>query len=272
MSCKERFSNELELFSDWIRVPEGDIHNARQVSQKIYAWIQQQSKFRIDRLRHGGSFAKGTSTFLKLDVDLVCYVQLEETFETTSDVFDFLQEVRDDWKQVLMHNTNLSESDLSKGKFAVKFELDGFQFDLCPAINFSRDLYEPIYINVRSKDCNEFVKYNDPASNRRSNYGKEFDILDNTSAISYSSKKEIIMNCLLTQIRPSPQRLVTKNFMPRLSQVLGPSQSEAAVAFVNEQSDYVKKLIRITKFWQQSVAYCGFKSGRSFLFECLAVR
>ena len=272
MTCKERFSHELELFSDWIRVPEEDIHNARQVSQKIYTWIQQQSKFRIDRLRHGGSFAKGTSTILKLDVDLVCYVQLEENFETTSDVFDFLQEVREDWKKVLMHNTNLSKSDLSKGKFAVKFELDGFQFDLCPAINFSRDLYEPIYINVRSKDCNDFVKQNETSLDRNSSYGKEFDILDNTTTISYSSPKEIKACCLLTHIRPSPQRLVTKNFMPRLSQVLGPSQSEAAVTFVNEQSDYVKKLIRITKFWQQSVAYCGFKSGRSFLFECLAVR
>ena len=272
MTCKERFSDELELFSDWIRVPEGDIHNARQVSQKIYTWIQQQSKFRIDRLRHGGSFAKGTSTFLKLDVDLVCYMQMEDNFETTSDVFDFLQEVREDWKSVLIHNTNLSESDLSKGKFAVKFELDGFQFDLCPAINFSRDLYEPIYINVRRKDCNDVLKCNEPASHRDSSYGREFDILDNTSALSYSTQKETKITCLLTCIRESPQRLVTRNFMPRLSQVLGPSQSEAAVTFVTEQSDYVKKLIRITKFWQQSVAYCGYKSGRSFLFECLAVR
>jgi len=175
-------------------------------------------------------------------------VQLEEIFETTSDVFDFLQEVREDWKKVLMHNTNLSKSDLSKGKFAVKFELDGFQFDLCPVINFSRDLYEPIFINVRSKDCNDFIKRNETAWNSSSSYGKELDIMDNTSAISDTSSKEIKMTCLLTCIRPSPQRLVTENFMPRLSQILGPSQSEAAVAFIHDQSDYEKKLIRITKF------------------------
>lgn len=275
---KEKFSNELDLFADWIQVSEEDLQKAKQVSHKIYNWIQTQSEFRINRLRHGGSFAKGTSTFLKLDVDLVCYVEMEETFETTSDIFDFLERVRNDWKRVLISNTDLTESDLAKGKNAVKFELDSFQFDLCPAINFSPDMYEPIKIKIRDQNCNDIPKRCQSEANGSNGYGKEFEIIDNTSAINNSSdeftsnKKPLRKVCALTQITPFPKRLSTKNFMPRLSQSLSPSQSEAAVFFVTNQSDYVKKLVRITKFWQQSVAYYEYKSGRSFLFECLAIR
>ena len=58
----------------------------------------------------------------------------------------------------------------------------------------------------------------------------------------------------------------------RLRPVLSPYMSEATVPFVNDQSQYVKDLCRLTKFWQQGIAYFGFKSGRSFLFECIAIK
>ena len=53
---------------------------------------------------------------------------------------------------------------------------------------------------------------------------------------------------------------------------LSPSMSEAAMTFVKEQSDFVRRLCRLTKFWQQSIAYFEYKSGRSMLFECIAIR
>ena len=70
----------------------------------------------------------------------------------------------------------------------------------------------------------------------------------------------------------SGQYSENKNFMPELRQALSPSSSGAGVKFVRKQPDYIKKLVLLTKFWQQSVPYMEFVSGRSFLFECIAIR
>ena len=40
MGYETVFSDELDLFSGWIRVAEKDLHRARQVSHNIYTWIQ----------------------------------------------------------------------------------------------------------------------------------------------------------------------------------------------------------------------------------------
>ena len=140
------------------------------------AQIQNDGKFKVDRICYGGSFAKETSTFLKFDVDAVIYVRYDGRMDTTSDILEFLENVRNDWKRVLMLKTNLTESDLSKGKNAVKFELDGFQFDLCPAIDFGRDPHELIRFNVRGQNNNDIHKSCPLESNRNNGQRKEFDI------------------------------------------------------------------------------------------------
>ena len=71
---------------------------------------------------------------------------------------------------------------------------------------------------------------------------------------------------------PSNIKKSSNNFMPELGAALGPSSSEPAVQFVKDQSDYVRDLCRITKLWHQSIAYFEFISGRSYLFECIAIR
>ena len=78
--------------------------------------------------------------------------------------------------------------------------------------------------------------------------------------------------CYAITVRPYPKRYTTQNFMPKLIALLSPYQSEAAIDFVKKQSDFVKKLCRITKYWQQSVPYFEFIAGRSFIFECLAIK
>ena len=71
---------------------------------------------------------------------------------------------------------------------------------------------------------------------------------------------------------PPSTRYRNKNFLPKLTAALSPSSSEPAVEFVRRQSRFCKDLVILTKFWQQSVSYTNFISGRSFLFECIAIR
>ena len=269
MSDAKKLSGGLNSFSQWIQVSKKDIKRARRVGHLVYNWMQQDSKFRIDRIRYGGSFAKETSTLLKLDVDVAIYVQFEGKMETDKDIYDFLERVREDWKRVLMCHTNLTKEDLSKGKFAIKFTLQKFQFDLVPAINFSRDPYEEIRMNIYKDLCtrNSHTPRNSPQY-PNSNYNPHKEIRPGEK-----SKVLDIAKVYLISVRPANIHYSkTENFMPVLKQALSPSSAEAAVQFVKEQSEYIKSLIRICKFWQQSVAYFEFKSGRSFLFECIAVR
>ena len=119
-----------------------DIDRARRLGDQIFTWIKQDSKFGTDRCRFGGSFKKGTSTFLKVDVDVVIYVNYDGDIHNTNQVIEFLQDVREDWKDILMVHTPLDDHDLANGKNAVKFSLNDFDFDLCPAINVSQNTNE----------------------------------------------------------------------------------------------------------------------------------
>ena len=270
MAYIQNFSKQMDYFSEWIKAPKEDIEKARKIGNQIYEWIKKNGNFEIDRICYGGSFAKETSTFLKFDVDVVIYVRYDGRMDTTSDILEFLENVRNDWKRVLMLKTNLTESDLSKGKNAVKFELGGYPFDLCPAIDFSKDPYEKIRLWIREENCSKLQTIEDYFGSKGKGHlttrikdGQHYFLKNNT--------ENIARICALSTL-PDPIHTRTKNFMPKFSTALGPYQSEAAVDFVKSQSCFVKKLCRITKFWQQSVAYFEYIAGRSFIFECLAIR
>ena len=217
MMFEDKLSLELAFFSKWIKVSDLDIDRGRRLGDQIFTWIKTNSKFKPDRCRFGGSFAKGTSTFLKVDVDVTIYINFEGDKCNSHEVLYFLQRVREDWKDVLMLNTDLTEEDLSSGKNTVKFELQDFHFDLCPAINVSQDT------NVQVSETLRIYQETDAENNK-------------------------IGTCL------------------------DAAMSEAAVQFVKNQSEYVRDLCRLTKFWQQGISYFRFKSGRSMLFECIAIR
>ena len=256
----EELSSELSEFSKWLRVPNDEIWRARRLGHKIFSWIKEESKFKTDRIRFGGSFAKRTATLLKLDVDVAIYVNYEKDLTAATppeEIMRFFDDVKNDWKDILIRNTNLTQEDLSKGKNAVKFDLEGLQFDLCPAINYSQDQHDQIISNKLYQLTNNLRK-------RIIEIPK--NIIKKIESLSGKETNDTI-------IAPKKKIGIYKNkFMPELSAALSPSFSEAAVQFVVQQSDYVKDLCRLTKFWQQSVPYFQFISGRSFLFECIAIR
>ena len=132
MIPEEELSAQLSTFSKWISVYKSDVQRGRHLGHQIFTWITQNSKFKTDRCRFGGSSAKGTSTFLEVDIDVVIYVNYEHgDVDNAWEVQAFLENVREDWRDVLMMCTELAEEDLLGGKIALKFELDGFHFDLC---------------------------------------------------------------------------------------------------------------------------------------------
>ena len=158
----EELSSELSEFSQWLRVPNDEIKRARQIAHVIFSWIKEECNFKIDRCRFGGSFAKQTSTLLKLDVDVAIYVNYEKDLQTSTpeEIMQFLLDVKDDWKDILIRNTNLTQKDLSKGKNAVKFDLDGLQFDLCPAINCTRNQYDQIMLLLDRMERDPMIGHN----------------------------------------------------------------------------------------------------------------
>ena len=138
---KKELSEELCQFSKWLKTSKSDEKRAQMLGNKICGWIKEDSCFEINRHHFGGSLAKGTSTLLKLDVDISIYVNYpkELTKSSPEDIMEFLESVRNDWKNILMRHTTLKERHLAKGTNAVKFRLMGFKFDLCPAINYSEN-------------------------------------------------------------------------------------------------------------------------------------
>lgn len=223
MHIQHKLSIELNKFSKWIKVSEDDIAKGRQLGHYICNLIEKYGEFKTDRILFGGSFGKGTSTFLKVDVDITIFVNWPEEmkleFRRDECLLEILGWVKQDWKKVLMEHTHLSEKDF-RGRNAVKFTLQNFQFDLCPGINVSRDSRQ------------QAIKF-------RQIYQFPVDIskmgVPHTTAISYS-------------------------------------KSESSFEFVMKQSEYVKDLCRLTKFWQQGIPCIEYKSGRSFLFEVIAIR
>ena len=152
---------------------------------------------------------------------------------------------------------------MSKGKIAIKFELEGFQFDLVPAIsNFSRDPQKEIIMRIYNEIFTPCAYPNYPIPNYSARQRIRLEDAD--------GNEEYI--CVVNVVPGSGQYSEYKNYMPELKQALSPSSSKAGVKFVRKQPDYIKKLVRLTKFWQQSVAYMEFIGGRSFIFECIAIR
>ena len=241
------FSAELESFSQWIKVPKQDVVCAKQVANTIFDVLRESGKYTIDRCRFGGSLEKETATVLKVDVDVVVFVNPRSEWVDLNDpdsILLYLATVRDHWMYLLYSRIPGLEfhKNLKRGKNTIKINLGGFDFDICAAINHIRTPQNELVLKVDKKDTN-----------------------------CIKSKQLVAVNAV-SCIPFNPDCLETKTYLRQLRASLSPSSSEAAVTFMKDKSPYVKSLCRLAKFWQCSVPYGGYISGRSYLFEIIAVR
>ena len=217
----------------------------------IFDILRQKSMFTIDRCRFGGSLEKETATILKVDVDMVAFVNPNKNNVNLNDadsVMQFLENVREHWLSLIMLHPELKINyNLVLGKNAIKINLGGFDFDLCPAINHSPNPKDELTIPVDKRKVSRI-----PVDQ------------DEVDPIGYV--------CAVSCIPVDPACSETLAFLKELKASVGPTSSEAAIQFLKEHSPYVKALCRLAKFWQCSVPFLGYKSGRSFLFEIIAVR
>ena len=131
MISEKEVSRELTTFSRWIKVSQFDVDRARCLADQLIICIKQDSNYKIDHCRFAGSFAKDTSTFLKLDIDVVIYVNYDGNMNDTKEILKFLGGVREDWKGVVLRNFfSLREDDFFWGKYAVHFEWLSFIFNI----------------------------------------------------------------------------------------------------------------------------------------------
>ena len=87
----------------------------------------------MDRSRVVGGLEKKTSTGVKVDADLVVFVNI-----TPGDILDTKKAVLEDWNDVLLINTELTEADIYQTQFSLQFIYSNVPIDLLVAVNFSK--------------------------------------------------------------------------------------------------------------------------------------
>ena len=113
---KRRINGKLTEFSKFLVIDPELMAHDRAVTDEIARLLRSYSPYRIDRIINGGSYGKKTGTCIKLDVDLVVYVNNGGSFET--------KHILEHWKQILISNTDLQEADFG-GKMAMGFVYKG---------------------------------------------------------------------------------------------------------------------------------------------------
>jgi len=115
--------------------PDKDyVSQCKLVADKIFRLVQMKSKYDADRCRIVGGLAKKTSTFVKIDADLVIFVNV-----VPGNVLSTKKKVLEDWFDILLMNTDLKEEDIRKSPFSLQFFYKNVEIDLLVAINFDSD-------------------------------------------------------------------------------------------------------------------------------------
>ena len=114
--------------------PSSVVDNAKAAVDGLFRLLQDQESQSLDRCRLVGGLAKKTSTSLKMDADLVIFVNAD-----VDDVLKFKKSILNTWEDILLVNTELKESDIKKTVHSLKFRFKEVDIDLLPAINFDVD-------------------------------------------------------------------------------------------------------------------------------------
>ena len=120
---------ELQMFSESLCSPnfQAFVEMIKStIDKKIFKFLQEHSKFSLDRWRLVGGLAKKTSTLLKADADIVVFYNDEIE----------RKRVLNDFHDILLIHTSLTEDDMKISKNEVmQFELDGIPIDLLATEN-----------------------------------------------------------------------------------------------------------------------------------------
>jgi len=124
---------QLQQLSEMLSPPSSYIDRCKNMSNRLFRIIQLHSKFDVDRCRVAGGLEKKTSTALKVDCDLVVFVNI-----APGNILDTKKAVLDDWNDILLMNTaELTEHDIHQTPFSLQFFFGSVPIDLLVAINFS---------------------------------------------------------------------------------------------------------------------------------------
>ena len=152
---EKKLDKALIRFADWIRPPKTVKDNGDRLGNELLRIFQRHplAKIRPDRLRFGGGYEKDTSTILKLDIDLVFFVNCAPT-----------KDVLVQWKSQLIRETSLEDKDFNVG-LALSFVYKGFDVDVCVAQNLSHDVDVQVSIiysfnenNVLQRHCKHLLQ------------------------------------------------------------------------------------------------------------------
>jgi hypothetical protein len=98
--------------------------------------------------------------------------------------------------------------------------------------------------------------------------GFQFDILPAPNYAGFNH--DIILQARIIWERISREEIVFRK--GQISYLYGSGLSELALQFMEKQSGFIHDLCRLTKFWNHTILFDQYVSGRSNIIECLAVK
>merc|ERR1719481_426732 len=157
---------------------------------------------KVDRCKVVGGLEKKTSTCIKVDVDVVIFVNVPP-----GDILKTKNNILRDWFDILLLNTDIKEEHVKQTQHSLQFNFEGIEMDLLVAVNFSSDVAK------QQKQVMQYINNNEKPAKTSSNMSAEL--------------------------------------------------TELAVQFVKKKSKFVHDLARLAKFWNQTILFSGYISGRS---------
>lgn len=127
--------NKLAEFADSLRPNPKDIERGKFLYDRVFRALRNNKKFAIDRARCLGSVGKGTVINTHLDFDCVVYLNKIHGEPPFPEIFQVFETALD-----LAENIDVEiHENRSKRAVALQATIDGFDFDIVPAVNYSQD-------------------------------------------------------------------------------------------------------------------------------------
>jgi len=129
-----KMSYSLQQLAEFLAPPEDYVKLCKKVADELFCLLQKKSRSKAARCKIVGGLAKQTSTSVKMDADLVVFVNVDP-----GNILETKKKVLDEWLNIIIQNTDLEEINIKKSPFSVKFELKNVKVDLLVAINFDKN-------------------------------------------------------------------------------------------------------------------------------------
>jgi len=127
-------SYSLQQLAEFLAPPEDYVKCCKKVADELFNLLKDKSKIKADRCRIVGGLAKKTSTSVKMDADLVVFVNV-----APGNLLETKNTVLNEWMHIILVNTDLERRDVKKSKKSLQFEFKNVEIDLLVAINFDKN-------------------------------------------------------------------------------------------------------------------------------------